>query len=98
MDAAPNLWSRDPANRGRGGSSGLRVHGWGAADYRPDRSIEKSRKDTMMNAMPPTDAVPNASYETTRFNALQHGVLSRHAVLPWEDRSEYQALLDALVV
>ena len=51
-----------------------------------------------MNAMPPPGtAVQNASYETTRFNALQHGVLSRHMVLPWEDRGEYQALLDALV-
>jgi hypothetical protein len=51
-----------------------------------------------MNAMPPPDgAASNASYEVTRFNALQHGVLSRHAVMPWEDRNEYQTLLDALV-
>jgi hypothetical protein len=42
--------------------------------------------------------VPNSSYETTRFNALRHGVLSRHTVLPWEDRSEYESLLNALVV
>ena len=51
-----------------------------------------------MNTVPsPATLVPNSSYETTRFNALRHGVLSRHTVLPWEDRSEYQALLDALV-
>ncbi len=51
-----------------------------------------------MSAMPqPAAAVPNASYEETRFNALHHGVLSRYAVLPWEDRGEYQALVDALV-
>ena len=51
-----------------------------------------------MNTLPsPATMVPNPSYETTRFNALRHGVLSRHTVLPWEDRSEYQALLDALV-
>ena len=51
-----------------------------------------------MNTMPsPADVVPTGNYETTRFNALQHGVLSRYTVLPWEDRSEYQALLDALV-
>jgi hypothetical protein len=51
-----------------------------------------------MNALPPPAAVvPNASYDMARFNAVQHGVLSRYAVLPWEDRSEYQALLDALV-
>jgi hypothetical protein len=51
-----------------------------------------------MNALPtPAIAVPNGSYEETRFNALHHGVLSRYAVLPWEDRVEYQTLLDALV-
>ena len=51
-----------------------------------------------MNALsPPSTAVPSASYGETRFNALQHGLLSRYAVLPWEDRAEYQALLDALV-
>ena len=50
-----------------------------------------------MNILPsPTTLVPNSSYETTRFNALRHGVLSRHTVLPWEDWSEYQALAGAL--
>src|SRR3954447_17177933 len=33
----------------------------------------------------------------TRFNALRHGVLSRYTVLPWEDASEYQALVAVLV-
>ena len=51
-----------------------------------------------MNTLPsPVALVPNRSYETTRFNALRHGTLSRHTVLPWEDRSEYQSLLGALV-
>jgi hypothetical protein len=52
-----------------------------------------------MNAMPPpgAEASPSASYEATRFNAIQHGVLSRLAVLPWEDRGEYRALPDVLV-
>ncbi len=36
--------------------------------------------------------------ETTRFNALKHGVLSRYTVLPWEDFGQYYALLTALVV
>jgi hypothetical protein len=35
--------------------------------------------------------------ESTRFNALKHGVLSRYTVLPWEDANEYRALLSALV-
>jgi len=51
-----------------------------------------------MNTMPSPAAVETVgNYQATRFNALQHGVLSRYAVLPWEDRSEYLALLDALV-
>ena len=37
------------------------------------------------------------NYEFTRFNALRHGVLSQHAVLPWEDGEEYRALFEALV-
>jgi hypothetical protein len=35
--------------------------------------------------------------EVTRFNALRHGLLSRYAVLPWEDEAEYRGLLDAIV-
>ncbi len=38
-----------------------------------------------------------ANYAVTRFNALQHGVLSRYTVLPWENEGEYRELLDALV-
>jgi hypothetical protein len=37
------------------------------------------------------------NYEAARFNALRHGVLSQHTVLPWEDRQEYLTLLEALV-
>jgi hypothetical protein len=37
------------------------------------------------------------NYGVTRFNALRHGVLSQHAVLPWEDGEEYSTLLEALV-
>ena len=38
-----------------------------------------------------------ASYAAVRFNAMKHGVLSRHVVLPHEDREEYNSLRDALV-
>ena len=41
--------------------------------------------------------VPNGSYGATRFNAIRHAVLSRYTVLPWEDETEYRALLSALV-
>jgi hypothetical protein len=40
---------------------------------------------------------PGGNYEVARFNALRHGVLSRHTVLPWEDGEEYRSLLEALV-
>src|SRR5689334_24119454 len=33
----------------------------------------------------------------TRFNALRHGILSKYALLPWEDPEEYAALLTAFV-
>jgi hypothetical protein len=47
-----------------------------------------------MNTMPIQAAVaPAGSYEMTRFNALRHAVLSRYTVSPWEDESEYRALL-----
>ena len=35
----------------------------------------------------------SGNYEVARFNALRHGVLSQHTVLPWEDRQEYLTLL-----
>lgn len=34
---------------------------------------------------------------TTRFNALQHGILSDYTVLPWEDAEAYATLVAALV-
>jgi hypothetical protein len=43
----------------------------------------------------PLQALPGG-YEVSRFNALRHGVLSAHTVLPWEDKAEYEALLRAL--
>jgi hypothetical protein len=45
----------------------------------------------------PTEIVDAGNYRASRLNALKHGVLSRHTVLPWEDAAEYEALLTALV-
>ena len=42
-------------------------------------------------------AVPATGYGVSRFNAVQHGLLSRFTVLPWEDPAEYEALLASLV-
>ena len=50
-----------------------------------------------MNTIPISSELASAgNYQATRFNALRHGVLSRHAVLPWENEGEYTALLGAL--
>jgi hypothetical protein len=35
-------------------------------------------------------------YRASRLNATQHGILSRHVVLPWEDRGDYHQLLTNL--
>src|SRR6202048_964777 len=44
-----------------------------------------------------TTQLVGGSYGLTRFNALRHGVLSKYALLPWEDPEEYRSILDALV-
>ena len=50
-----------------------------------------------MNETKSTPPVKIGGTEFTRFNALRHGVLSRYAVLPWEDAAEYRDLVAALV-
>ena len=44
-----------------------------------------------------TEDAPQCSYELVRFNAMQHGILSRYTVLSHEDGGEYQVLLSALL-
>jgi hypothetical protein len=39
----------------------------------------------------------SGSYESSRLNALRHGVLSKYSVLTWEDEKEYRTLLGAVV-
>jgi len=53
-----------------------------------------ARTVTETKSPPPGE---NGGYENSRFNAVRHGVLSAHTVLPWEDKAEYEALLGALV-
>ena len=50
-----------------------------------------------MTDMPASLETKTKNYEVTRFNALKHGVLSHYTVLSWENESEYDALLDALI-
>lgn len=37
-----------------------------------------------------------SGYGASRYNAVRHGILSRHAVLPWEDQRDYDDLLKSL--
>ena len=56
--------------------------------------------ETAMISFPATEADPppkQGGYELSRFNAVQHGILSRYTVLPHEGEAEYLALLAALV-
>jgi hypothetical protein len=41
--------------------------------------------------------VSNARYEAVRFNVLKRGILSRLAVLAYEDLAEFDDLLAALI-
>ena len=61
------------------------MHDW--PDDRHARTIAVEQE-----ILPMTEQTPAAeSYELTRFNALSHGILSRYAVLPWEDGNEYRS-------
>ncbi len=44
-----------------------------------------------------TEETPRSGYESVRFNAMKHGILSRLAVLPHENSEEFSGLLAALV-
>jgi hypothetical protein len=48
-------------------------------------------------ATPAQDPAPAAGYANVRFNAIKHGILSRHTVLAHEDGAEFGELLVALV-
>ena len=43
-----------------------------------------------------TTVTNQGNYDVSKLNAVQHGILSRHLVLPWEDSTEYAALIKAL--
>ena len=52
---------------------------------------------TLENDMVSIDsAAPSKAYQAVRYNALTHGILSKHAVLPHEDKTEFADLLAAL--
>ena len=50
-----------------------------------------------MTSTTETLPVETGGTDITRFNALNHGVLSRYTVLPLESAEEYRAVVEALV-
>ncbi len=38
-----------------------------------------------------------SDYQVSRFNAVKHGILSKHTVLSWEDKGEYDELYASLI-
>ncbi len=59
--------------------------------------MQTLENDSAVVSLPATNTenAPQSSYELVRFNAMQHGILSRYIVLSHEG-GEYQALLSAL--
>jgi hypothetical protein len=53
--------------------------------------------DLVMTKATSSRRLANSRCDLTRFNALRHGLLSRFAVLPGEDETQYSDLLNALV-
>ena len=68
----------------------------GSSNETVDRKL-KNPAQTATEATSPPHRESHSGYEGSRFNAVRHGVLSRHTVLPWEDEAEYGSLLGALV-
>ncbi len=44
-----------------------------------------------------TGTMPQKNYDAVRHNAVKHGILSMHVVLPHEDPQEFAALLASLI-
>jgi len=64
-----------------------------------EKNMQTLENDSTVVSLPATntEVAPQSSYELVRFNAMQHGILSRYTVLSHEDGSEYQVLLSALL-
>lgn len=59
---------------------------------------EKKQQQTIATASETADALEaNGNYDAVKYNAVTHGILSRHTVLPHESRGEYEDLLHLLM-
>src|SRR5438067_2545225 len=62
--------------------------------------MQTLENDSAVIPFPASDAAtpaPASNYEAVRFNAIQHGILSRYTVLAHENADEYRVLLSALL-
>lgn len=60
-------------------------------------NVENQIGKTELAATNIESEVSSGNYDSVRFNALKHGILSRYTVLSHEDAGEYGALLAALL-
>ena len=59
---------------------------------------KKKQEQTIAAVSETVDALEaNGNYDTVKYNAVTHGILSRHTVLPHESRDEYDDLLQLLM-
>ncbi len=55
------------------------------------------KNNTTVISFAETETTPQKQYEAVRFNAMKHGILSKHVVLPHENKKEFLVLLNSLI-
>src|SRR5690242_20019410 len=98
MDEVAHLRAKARCTRRRTRPSRRGVLRFGAAAAFPHQPTPFRKEVLAMSDQPAVQAGGAlVGYQTTRFNALRHGVLSQYTVLPWEDETEYRRLIEALI-
>lgn len=79
------------------GNSPLPGHGDEAMQATEAKSMRESTVVPLPGKQEAAAEATRGSYEAVRFNAMKHGILSKHTVLAHEDRAEFDDLLKALL-
>ncbi len=52
----------------------------------------------VINSNEPVNITPTVvGYDVSKYNAFKHGVLSKYTVMQWENREDYEALMNSLI-
>lgn len=57
---------------------------------------ERQKQANRSNALASTGPRTQSGKEAVRYNALKHGILAQEVVLPWESRSDFETMRDAI--